>query len=68
MTSKPAAASGSMTRQKMRLVSGQPWTHDHRHPADALVDVGLAEAARRGEVGGEAGRVGVGHGSTVRHP
>src|SRR3954454_16646259 len=32
MTSKPAAASGSITRQKIRLLSGQPWTHSSGTP------------------------------------
>ena len=32
ITSKPAAASGSITFQKMRLVSGQPCTHNSGTP------------------------------------
>jgi hypothetical protein len=66
MTSNPAPPAAQMTRQKIRLA--RPAVHaDHRHPAGTFVDVGLAERRARGS-GWRSGRVGVGYGSTVRHP
>ena len=44
ITSKPAAASGSMLRHQIRIVSGQPWTSSSGYAADALAHVGELDA------------------------
>ena len=65
MTSKPAAASGSITFHQMRLLSGHPCTHSSGTPPAPSRTYACDEAAALVAVDGEAGRVDVGMRSRV---